>query len=123
MKNFVKYIIVCVGLIVCGLINNPPKKATQCKIALTDNAKYLASNESNFDYDHTTNLTDGEIVNSIGLSKQVRPNHNPYANFFILVKIWNKKLQTNYNQYKFYSKKLLVTFNGADIFYPFHHFW
>lgn len=73
--------------------------------------------------DYFLQTTDGELFTKTTPSQQNNTNHNPFSNLFILVKLWNQKLQTNYSQYNFYSKKLLVTFNRTDIFYPFHHFW
>ena len=67
--------------------------------------------------------TDGELFTKTAPSHNSNTSNNPFSNLFILVKLWNQKLQTNYSQYNFYSKKLLVTFNRTDIFYPFHHFW
>lgn len=73
--------------------------------------------------DYYLQTTEAELFTKTAPSQQSNTGQNPFSKLFVLVKLWNQKLQTNFSQYSFYSKKLLVTFCKTDIFFPFHHFW
>lgn len=123
MNSIIKCFRVLIAIIIFGFTSNS-------NLAVASNTKLHSQKQdkaaityAKHTADYFLQTTDGELFSKTASSQQSNTNHNPFSNLFILVKLWNQKLQTNYSQYNFYSKKLLVTFNRTDIFYPFHHFW
>jgi hypothetical protein len=114
MNKATKFILVFALLLIAGLTKNPCDDVSNEKLLSFHTNKGLELNLSNLEQEIAFHQTS---------SLQARYSKNPVSKLFVLVKFWNQKLQTNYNQYNFYSQKLLVTFASTDIFYPFHHFW
>jgi hypothetical protein len=123
MNKATKFILVFALLLIAGLTKNPCDNVSNEKLLSFHTNKGLELNLSNLEQDNSVKNTDAEIAFHQTSSLQARYSKNPVSKLFVLVKFWNQKLQTNYNQYNFYSQKLLVTFASTDIFYPFHHFW
>jgi hypothetical protein len=48
---------------------------------------------------------------------------NPFTGLWAIIKITEQFLETEFSQYKYFARNILINHRKSDIIFPFHYFW